>query len=202
MPLVIPETSVTISDMSESGILSHGEKLILLMLCEVYDHLKIDGKIDQDFIREAISTGNLWGLGGGFPEVFHNPPVSEAIRSETIDILVMWRRMEDSFANLTEQDRERVKSQEGGWSKFSGFDNNNEAAYISTARFLMEKLNGFPNFRDRSLDAHMETIETHRRMLEAFEPISRQVSNLDFSADQIAAVMLARIPPERRNSNA
>ncbi len=188
--------------MSESVTLSHGEKLILLMLCEVYDHLKINSEIDQDFIREAISTGNLWGLGGAFPEVFHNPPVPEAILSETVDILAMWRRLEDSFANLTEQDRERVKSQEGGWSKFSGFDNNNELSYISTARFLMEKLDRFPNFRDRSLDAHRPTIETHRRMFEAFEPILRQVSNQDFSADQIATVMLARIHPERRNSNA
>jgi len=42
--------------------LSQGEKLILLMLCEIQEHLKLKGDTNTELIKEAIYSGNLWGL--------------------------------------------------------------------------------------------------------------------------------------------
>ncbi len=35
---------------------SDGEKVIALMLCELYDKLGVDGEIDHDFLRSAIQS--------------------------------------------------------------------------------------------------------------------------------------------------
>ena len=198
---VLTETSVIIDDMSEKVILSQGEKLILLMLCEVYDQLKIKGDIDAKLIRESVASGNLWGLGWSFPEVFANGEISDTTVTETINILSMWQRLEESYAALSQEDKEWLAAKAEPFGKhvqFSGFDNNNEIDHIRAARFLIEQLGRFQNFKGRSLDAHMPTIEAHRRMLEVFTPILNQLLNLDFPAAQIAEVMEARIHPSRR----
>ncbi len=43
--------------------LSAGEKLILLMLREIQEHLKMKADTDTKLIKDAIFSGNLWGLG-------------------------------------------------------------------------------------------------------------------------------------------
>ena len=185
--------------MSEAVKLSDGEKLILLMLCELYDHLKVKGEIAPQFIREAIYSGNLWGLASGYTGVFHGEETSGHVVSETISVLAMWRRLEESYEGLSPEDKDWLKQQEGGYVPFYGFDNNNEVPHISAARFLIDQLGRFENFKGRSLDAHMPTIEVHRRMLKVFDPILHQVLNRDFSAAQINEVMLSRVHPDRRN---
>jgi hypothetical protein len=42
--------------------LSDGEKLILMVLADMYKHLEIKGEFDPDFISATISGGHLWGL--------------------------------------------------------------------------------------------------------------------------------------------
>ena len=81
--------------MKEPLRLSDGEKLILLMLSDIHDRLTADGEFNTKLIREAIYSRNLWGLSWGMPGVFESkedPPVVK----ETVDILSMWRRLEES----------------------------------------------------------------------------------------------------------
>src|ERR1039458_7871123 len=54
-------------DVEKTMKLSQGEKLILLMLCEIQEHLKIEGGTNTKLIQEAILSGNLWGLDWGLP---------------------------------------------------------------------------------------------------------------------------------------
>lgn len=42
--------------------LSSGEKLILVMLSEVYEELSVKGEIDSTFIKAAILDNQIWGL--------------------------------------------------------------------------------------------------------------------------------------------
>ena len=42
--------------------LSDGEKLIILMLSELYEKLGVEGEIEPDFIKSAIFGNQLWGL--------------------------------------------------------------------------------------------------------------------------------------------
>lgn len=181
--------------------LSEGEKLILLMLCSIQEHLKIKHpEIDTKLIKEAIFSGNLWGLKRGLPGVFHGEETPDNIVTETENILAMWERLEQSFAGLKKIEKESLAKNAalsfGGKVRFPGFDGNNESSYISVADFLVKSLNSFRHFKARDFNAHMPTLDEHRRMLAVYEPILQQVSNKDFSTAQIAEVLAAWRHPQ------
>ena len=175
--------------------LSDGEKLILLMLCQIQEHLKMKSDTDTELVKEAIYSGNLWGLAWGMPGVFHGSETSEEIVREMVNILAMWERLEQSFAGLKPEDKKWLaeNSDLGDDVKFSGWDGNDqiEVHYISAARFMVEHLDRFQQFKGRDFNAHMPTLDAYRRMLAVFEPILRQVLNRDFSKEQIAQVLAA-----------
>jgi uncharacterized protein YfbU (UPF0304 family) len=175
--------------------LSDGEKLILLMLCEIQEHLKMKGETNIELVKEAIFSGNLWGLEWGMPGVFHDAETSDEIVREMVHILAMWQRLEESFNGLSPEDQEWLakESDLGKDVKFYGFDGNDrtEVQYISAARFMVDHLDRFHIFKGRDLNAHMPTLQAYRRMLLVFEPTLKEVSNKDFSAAQIAQVLAA-----------
>ena len=170
--------------------LSAGERLILLMLCEIYEHLKIKGETDTKLIKEAIFSGNIWGLEWELTGVFHGDDCREEVVSETVDILQMWERLEQSFIHLSTGDKASLTDLPFGDDlRFPGFDGNNECDHISVAHFLVDTLGRFKHFKGRAFDAHMQTLDGHRRMLVVFQPILQQVLNKDFSSSQIADVL-------------
>jgi uncharacterized protein YfbU (UPF0304 family) len=181
--------------------LSDGEKLILLMLCQIHEHLKLKGDVtDTALVKEAIHSGNIWGLEWGMPGVFHGSETSEEVVHEMVNILAMWQRLEESFNNLKPNDKKWLADQSdlGRDVKFHGFDGNSqiEVHYISSARFMIDYLDRFKLFKGRDLNSHMPSLEAYRRMLPVFEPILRQVSNQDFSKEQIQQVLDAYRHPE------
>ena len=179
--------------MSEKVSLSPGEKLILLMLCDLQDHLKVKSDTDTALVREAIYSGNLWGLEWGMPGIFHGHETPSAVVLETTDILAMWERLEQSYENLSQTDKDWLASNVdlyGGGVLFSGFDGNTESEYGNAADFLMKRLDRFPHFKGRrDMNSHMPTLDAHRRMLVVFKPIIDVVLNRDFTAAQIAQVL-------------
>jgi uncharacterized protein YfbU (UPF0304 family) len=181
--------------MEKTMKLSQGEKLILLMLCEIQEHLKIKGETNTKLIKKAIFSGNLWGLQWGLPGVFHDEETPENVVSETVNILQMWERLEQSFDGLKPNDKQLLANNKelpfGGKVRFFGFDGNNESSYINAASFLIDSLARFMHFKGRDLNAHMPTLDGHRRMLAVFEPILQQVLNKDFNAAQITDVLAA-----------
>ncbi len=180
--------------------LSDGEKLILLMLSEIHEHLQIENGTNTALVKEAIYSGNLWGLDWGMPGVYHGTETPEEIVREMVHILAMWQRLEESFSGLNAKDKEWLakESDLGKDVKFYGFDGNDhtEVQYISAARFMIEHLDRFPIFKGRDLNAHMPILQAYRRMLPVFEPILMEVSNRDFSAAQIAKVLDAYRHPD------
>src|ERR1700687_3899114 len=67
--------------------LSQGEKLILLMLCEIQEHLKLKGETNTELVKQAIYSGNLWGLDWGMPGVFHGSEIPDNVVREMANIL-------------------------------------------------------------------------------------------------------------------
>ena len=186
--------------MSEKVVLSPAEKLILQMLCDLHTHLKVESQIDADLVREAITSGHLWALSN--MSAFETP-VSEAVARETQDILFMWQRLEESYDNLSESEKDELAAAVelyGEGVRFTGFDGNNESEYLSAARLMIYKLDRFASLKDRRdhLDSHMPTLEVHRRMLGIFEPILQEITNKDCTAAQIAEVMTRSMPHRAR----
>jgi uncharacterized protein YfbU (UPF0304 family) len=186
--------------MSEKVTLSPGEKLILLMLSDVTDQLKINTNTDTKLIRAAIHTGNLWGLEWELSGVFHGHETSKAVVEETVNFLSMWERLEQSYNNLPQADKDSLLNQVKLFSSgvvFPGFDGNNESEYLTTANFLIKDMDRFTHFEGRKdMNSHMPMVEAYQRMYAVFEPILMHVSNQDFSAAEIGQVLAAWRAPK------
>jgi hypothetical protein len=168
--------------------LTDGEKLIVLMLAELYEKLEVDGEIEPDFIKSAIFNDHLWGIPwkySGIPfERSDDPPVVR----EVVDILDMWSFIEHAYSELTVDQKAKLAKEAspfGDNPRFQGFDGNNESEYMSTAMFLVDELERFQEFQGRSFNCHHPSIDSHRRMLSVFEPIRATLHTGPLSLDHL-----------------
>ena len=181
--------------------ITDGEKLILLMLSELYEQFDIEGEINPEFIKSAIFSQNLWGIPwkySGIPfESQETPPVVK----EVLDILDMWSFIEYAYKELSEEDRQQLEEDAqpfGRNPRFQGFDGNNESEYMNIASFLINDLERFQEFKGRGLNAHMPTLETHHRMLSVFEKIRNSLISGPMSLAQLTTLLREKIHPEHR----
>jgi hypothetical protein len=92
--------------------LSHGDKLIIVMLSDLFKQLNVnDGVIDPDFVGEAIVGGHTWGLQWRYPGIFHRYEDSRAVVFEVFNILHMWSLLESGYQNLAHKDDARVAAE-------------------------------------------------------------------------------------------
>lgn len=178
--------------------LSDGEKLILIMLSEIYEHLDIKGEIDPKFMREAIFSDHLWGLpwnysGIKFEDENGDPPYVKTV----VDILDMWFFIERAAKKLPEQELAKLKENTGySFFDFEGFDGNNEGEYYSTALFIVNKLNRFTHFKNRELNSHSPSIDMYERMLDVFLPMRGTFVGRDLNLDELTALFRAKAYPQ------
>lgn len=177
------------------------EKLILVMLSELYDAIGVNGEIDPDFIRSAVLDDKTWSIPWKYPGINFSENDTPTIVKEVLDILDMWSVIEESYEFLSENEKEYVANKAepfGKDPKFRGFDGNNESEYMSTASFLINKLDRFEEFKGRNLNSHMHVVEVYQRMLPTFEKI-RENTGFPFNAAQIVEVLKAQIHPDYRD---
>ena len=176
--------------------LTDGEKLIILMLTEMYEKLQIDGETEPDFLRSAIFNDHLWGIRwkySGIPfEAGEDPPVVR----EVVDILDMWSFIELAFSKLDEQQRQKLARDAAPFGenpRFHGFDGNNESEHMSVAMFLVNQLDRFQEFKGRSFNCHHPSLDTHRHMLAVFEPLRASLAGSSLSVEQLARILKERV---------
>jgi uncharacterized protein len=106
--------------------ISDGEKVILLMLADMCKSLKIEGgDFDPDFIKDAICSDYLWAFNWHYAGVPFEPQEDPPDVKETANFLEMWNLIENSYANLSPDDKKRVQTGADPFGKdpqFSGFD--------------------------------------------------------------------------------
>ena len=92
--------------------LSDGEKLILVMLSEIHDKLKIENGIDPIFVKSAIEQGHVWALQWryrGIPFESRDDDTPDTALA-VVDILAMWDILESSCKKLSPEEKERVET--------------------------------------------------------------------------------------------
>lgn len=206
----LPSRAEAIRRMIDTGVssasrppvrLNDGEKLILLMLCDLHKHLKVKGEIDPDFVTEAVTGGHYWGLRWRYSGIFHGHEDNEQVVSEVVDVLDMWSFLESGCAKLSTKDKARVATEAAPFGKnvrFRGFDGNNETEHLGIARFLIEQLDRFSSFDGRDLNSHHPSMETYRRMLRVFDPIRRNLMGRELEVSEIIAILNEMTHPEHR----
>ncbi|MER9483479.1 YfbU family protein [Mesorhizobium sp. M0494] len=151
------------------------EKLIMWMLGEVLrQHKGYEDMKSVELIQSAIYGGHFWGLEWEMSGIFHDDVDDPEALDFVVNTMAMWRAIEWGYEKLSPVDRQRVEDQVGYWvkdPKFDGFDGNEEGRYMSMAKFMVEKLGRFEEFRDRSLNAHANTVSTYREMLQKYAEI-------------------------------
>lgn len=181
--------------------ITDGEKLILLMLSELYDSLEIKGEVEPDFIRSAIFSDKTWSIPWKYSGIpFENQETPEIVK-EVLDILDMWSFIEYSYGELSDEEKSIVEKEADPFGKdpqFRGFDGNNETDYMSTTSFIVNQLDRFEEFKGRGFNSHCPSVDVYNRMLAVFE-IMRRDSYLEvLSAEQLVTILNEKIHPENR----
>ena len=176
--------------------LSDGEKLIVLMLCDLYKHLKVEGEFDPDIITDAIVGGHYWGIRWEYGGLLDARADSRQVLDEVNDILDMWLFIERAYGELPQEDKSRIETEVGLLGEhpsFQGFDGNNEIEHLGVAYFLIKKLGRFKSFKERGddLNSHVPVVDRYRRMLEFFLPMRPQLANRELTTTEIITLLNA-----------
>ena len=179
--------------------ISDSERLILLMLCNIQEGLKIKGEFDPKFVSSAIMNGHSWAIKrqylGAFPEGDDTP----ALVSEVEGILDMWSIVEGSYAALSPADKKLVEDGVPHFGKnptFKGFDGNNESEHLSVCRFLVEEMDLWSEFKGRVVNSHMQVLPGYQRMMSVFNPLRSSLHTGHLAAQQIVAILKGIPYPE------
>lgn len=123
------------------------------------------------------------------------------MRSEVIEILRMWSVIEGSYDGLSEDERKQVEKEAAPWGeavRFVGFSANEEFKHFSAADDLIEE-GRFGRFYGRNLDSHAPFLDSYRRMLEVFAPMSPAKRAGNLSVADLIDLLRAMVHPENRN---
>lgn len=184
--------------------LSDGEKIIILMLTELHQKLQVDGEMEPDFLRSAIFNDMLWGIRWKYSGIPFSEAEDPEIVKEVLDILDMWSCIERSYARLDSTGKSSIKQGLGALGelpRFRGFDGNNESEYVGTTLFLVNELERFVEFKGRDFNCHHPSIDMHKRMLSAFEPLRRKFISTELSATQLLAILREQMHPSNREAS-
>lgn len=183
--------------------MSDGEKIIILMLTELYEKLGIDGEMDPDFLRTAIFNDKLWGIRWKYTGIPFCEAEDPAVVKEVVDVLELWSFLERAYADLSEDQKAELETlvpHFGKDPKFRGFDGNNESEYMGTALFLVNELERFEEFKGRDFNCHHPSIEMYRRMLAVFNPIRKNLGFRSMSLHELASILNSQMHPSAREA--
>ena len=173
---------------------SDGEKLLAIMMRDLYRHLKVKGEIDPDFVGDVIWGGHYWAPKWEMSGLFHDHEDDPRDVRFVADVLDMWRFIELAYGKLSKKDKDRIEKEAepfGKNVKFPGFDGNYETPHLGIAIFLVEKMDRFSEFKGRELNSHFPTLDSYRRMLAVFKSMRSGLVGAKLDATQLIWILKA-----------
>lgn len=171
---------------------SDGEKMLILMMGDLFKRLDVQGESNPDFLAQVIYGGHYWAPKWEMQGVFHDHVDNPADLEYVVKVLDMWSFIEEAYAKFSPEQRAQIAEEVGPWAKtveFHGFDGNNEASQYSIARFLINDMNRFSRFKDRDLNSHSPTEARYRRMSALFETIRPTLIGHGLSVQQVVTLL-------------
>jgi uncharacterized protein YfbU (UPF0304 family) len=181
--------------------LSDGEKLILLMLCDMYKAMKIKGEFDPDFIAKTIYSDHLWGFNWELSGIPFERSEDPREVTETTDYLDMWLFVESGYGHLPKKDKEQLAKDVGPLGtdvKFPGFDGNHEPHFHIANYMIHDMRHRFESFKGRDLNSHHRSVDGYRRMYEVFEPMRAGLAHRELNLAELTAILKAWVHPNNR----
>lgn len=178
--------------------ISNAEKLIVHMLCDIYDKLEIDpdgNNLNHKFIEKAIVTDNSWAINWKYGDglAFSKEDTPQTAK-DVVEILDMWRVLEAKLGELDVDLKNELvtKLDSNDIPEFDGFHGNREFDHISAAEFLIEDMERFTEFKGRIKEAYTEMAPSYLAMLEVFTRIQKSVPMNNFTIDDLAQIFNAK----------
>ena len=165
-----------------------------MMLRDLYRHQEVEGEVDADFVANAIGSGHYWALDWKYDGLFEDNMKDPQVVSEVANLLTMWSTLENSYANLSQADKNRVMTETNRSGKeltFPGFDGNEEPDHFFIARFMINDLKRFGWFQGRDLNSHWPRLASYRRMLSAFQSMQEHLVGRTLTASEIIHLLNA-----------
>ncbi len=175
--------------------LSHGEKLILLMLCDIYEKLNITNSFNPEIIEEAIRTGNIWAINRKY-RVSAEADIPESDVIFVCNVLDMYTSLNYSYNLLSVEEKKKLSSELGIHGEkenfnFPGFDGNHEFEYGSIA-CMLHKIGRYKS-QNVTVNSHTPKVGMYKRMLHVFTPLLELDSNdSGLSYESLKEVMRAQ----------
>lgn len=173
---------------------THPERLIIWLLTELLKNQK--GYTEEnsiELIQEALLSGHFWYFDDmGFSALMHDDIDSPSSLSLVINTLDMWRFIETAYQKFSAADKKQVESEVGYGGKdpkFLGFDGNHETEYMSIARFLVEKMGRFTNFKGRDFNSHMPMVGRYSRMCARFDEMRPDLAGRELSVEEVISLL-------------
>lgn len=180
--------------------ISPGEKLILHMLADLFEHLGVESELDPAFIKSALD-GHEWAISSRYGG-FERDNSSDQVANEVGEILMMWRVIEERYAELSTDEKARLAALSpifGEEPKFPGFDGNAGTGHYGTAAFLIRHDFGWDHFKKHYLNSHGSApVEGQLRMVARFREVQSQKNFEPLSVEDLATILDERVHPENR----
>ncbi len=179
--------------------ISDGEKLILMMLRDIYKHVKItNGDINPDFVATVLSGGHFWALRWQMHGLYHGYEDKPEDVRFVANVLEMWEGLETAWEAFPKKEKERVEKEAqplGKKVRFPGFDGN-EDSYLGIAQCLVEEMNRFSRFKGRDLNSHAPLESGYRRMWKVYEPMRAGLVGARLDTAQVIRILKAPMSGE------
>lgn len=147
--------------------MSDGERLIVVMLAEVMEALKLDREINPTLVKSLAINNDGWAIARKYPGIFESHAPSDDVVRETTDILWMWGIIESSIEKLSGAEAEEAKAWH--WNAFGGFDANHDP-HFGVAQTMIQDLDEFSSSRKGvNLNSHSQaSLPRYRQVYEKF----------------------------------
>ena len=180
--------------------MTKAERLIVLMLCDLYKSPGEDKIFNPKLVEYAIAQGQLWALSWEYGDLLSAPSPTKEQVDLVAEVMTMWQVIEAFMSRFTPEEREEIASATDhslDLLKFQGFY---EEPYRSIFSFMLEELGQWSNFAGRDYSKMLPVLGADLRMLAKYKEI-RDANGFDLKLTpaQIIEILNERTHPENRD---
>lgn len=160
------------------------EKLSVTERQILANQFRILAKLEENESLNVKADILTFGYTGKYHEVFnvHSDEVPIEVCKETGQILNMYRRINNTIATLTSEQKESVDLDR---IAFKGFDANNDSHY-HYASFMIDEMNLWQEHKGKNINSHTySTLVKYKKMLEYHNNKISQKENWDIDFEDI-----------------
>ena len=179
--------------------MTKAERLIVLMLCDLYKSHGEDKMFNPKLIEYAVAQGQLWALSWEYGGLLNADSPTKAQVDLVADVMTMWQVIEAFMSRFTPDQQNEVVVATGRRLEHIKFEGFYEEPYRSIFGFMLEELGRWPQFAGRDYSKMLPVLEADLRMLVKYKEMrDANKLGLELTPEQVIEIVNERVHPENR----